>query len=214
MISTFLFLKTLTANAISGPFSYLKTNFNFSPTITSSEEISNLSTIIDLSKSDNYARLDYPKLPLTIYFDLGQFSILAMKYLMQGKTYFRGMTEWELLGRNAKSENWIRIDYRKNYNYCNIRNNDDCLNESFTIIPCQNITKLFRFIQFKMIADGFEENDLFRLQHFELYGPLFTVITNICLLFFFCKTILNLIKIIIIKNTFALFIIIRNTIYK
>ena len=99
-----------------------------------------------------------------------------MKYLMQGKTYFRGMTEWELLGRNAKSENWIRIEYRKNYNYCNIRNNDDCLNESYTIIPCQNITKLFRFIQFKMIADGYEENDLFRLQHFELYGPLFAVI--------------------------------------
>ena len=171
--------KSITDSETNGIFSYMKENFNFQPIMNSSEEVLNLYAMIDLSSKD-FAQSSEIQLPLTIDMDFGKYSVLIYDYLMQGKYQYRGMSEWEISGKNYIQDDWKTIDYRKDYNYCDIENGDMCQSEKLTKISCQETTKPFRFIQFKMIADNYAPNDYFRLQNFEIYGTILLTFIPTC----------------------------------
>ena len=171
--------KSITNSETNGIFSYLRENFNFQPVLNSSEYIINLSAMFDFSSKD-FALTNKIQLPLTIDMDFGKYSVLIYDYLMQGKSQKRGMSEWEISGKNYIQDDWKTIDYRKDYNYCDIENGDMCKSEKLTIIPCQETTNPFRFIQFKMIEDNYADVDYFRLQNFEIYGTILLTFIPTC----------------------------------
>ena len=178
MVVNYINIGSIIPTEKDGIIQYFNKNFDFTPKLNSSEVIANLDSILDLT-DDQFASLVGPQLPLTFELDFGQYNIVVYNYMLQGKALYRRMIEWEVSGRNYDDEEWIRIDYRNNYTYCGIYG-DKCENENFTIIPCQNSSNPFRYIQFKMIQDYFDGDHRFRLKGFEIYGTILQRTTYSC----------------------------------
>ena len=166
-----------------GIFTYLKEKYDFHPILNSSEPLTNLSLLIDYKNEydENYTKSPNPvQLPLTIDIDLNKYFVSVSHYLLQGKRDVRGMKSWSILGRNSENDEWMIIDYKDDYNYCEIKNKDVCTTETINKIKAENHIIPCRYIQFRMNSDYFDNNDHFRLKNFDIYGDIFCYISSSC----------------------------------
>ena len=173
------FYETKTRNTNKGLFNFLQTNLSLKPKITSSEPLSNIYAMLNLSSNEYTCSESIKKLPFTIDISFPKYSFMIFDYLLQGRKSYRAMRIWSLLGKNSLYDEWEQIDYRDNYDYCTIEENDYCSKETETFLPCINTTKPYRYLQFKLIHDTYSYDNrgeaFLRIKNFEIYGSLLLI---------------------------------------
>ena len=174
---TFIHVKTIIKNSSSGLFSYLLSS-KISPKITSDILYSSLNGVIDQNNQNSaFSNISYSS-PIYFDIDLGRYKVHIFDYMIQGYNESRMMREWEILGRNRKTESWQQIDYRNDVPYCT-KYYDVCYSIEKYYITALNPIEPFRYIRFNMINDQCMCNDYrLRLLNFEVFGSI--VMSKIC----------------------------------